>query len=70
MKKSDFKKLRKSLPAKWAETLHQKTGFSVSFIRQVLYGLKPNDIIVKEAIKLAKEYKKENANMANEIKSL
>lgn len=70
MTKSDLKKLRKSLPVKWAELIQKETEFSESFIRKVLYGDRHSDKIINEAIKLAQENIKIKKSLTEKIKSL
>lgn len=63
-------KLRKSLPFGSLTELSNRTKKSRSLISQVLNGQKNNNLIIDEAIKLAKEEKSKREIRSSEISNL
>ena len=70
MTKRELKKLRKKLPKGWADTLAIKFRHSVTYIRAIIYGDKPNEYVVSAAIDMAEEYQKQLEEQKLKIKSL
>lgn len=70
MTKQNLKKLRKSLPAGWKETLAKEFNYHPEHINRVLLGRAPNRIILDKAIEMAVVEKERRIKMDDKIKSL
>jgi hypothetical protein len=56
MNKNELKALRTRLPKGYANILSDSTGFSNSFIYQVLHGMRNSDKVIKASHFLAEQY--------------
>ena len=68
MAKTDLKRLKKRLPAKWAKTINGRIGFSRSYICKVMDGEKENLDIIRAAKQLADEYARERRELGIPVK--
>ena len=67
--KDDLKKLTNILKKADIETIATKTGFSISYVRKVLYGTKYNMIILESASEIALLKKKEQDENVKKFKN-
>lgn len=70
MTKKLLQKLKESLPAGYAQSLANVTGYSPDYCTNVLNGFRNNDIIIAAAVDLAEKTKAERRQLAAKIKSL
>jgi hypothetical protein len=57
MNASEKQKLKSTLPLGWVALLQDETGYSKSYISQVLRGKKASFIIERAAVRLARKHK-------------
>lgn len=55
--KSELRKLRKKLPANYAQQIKDSTGLSLSLIYKVIAGQRYNQAIIEAAYQVANELK-------------
>ena len=70
MKKSTLTKLRKNLPRGARAKIAEKTGLSENFISTVLNGGLENNDVIKAALEVVAEAKKEAAELEESINLL
>jgi hypothetical protein len=67
---TELEKLKSSLPNDHLTILNKRTGFSKTYIYQVLNGERSNIAIIDAAIDLAEETKRHNIKRINKIQNL
>lgn len=70
MTKEDLKKIRENLPTRYLNELVKRTGKSRSSCSDVMKGRFHSDLIIREAIKFAKETQAQKKAMLKDINSL
>lgn len=70
MSPSELKKLKKSLPKNHLDVLSKNSGFSKTYVWQVLAGERNNNDIIDAAILLANQEKEQAKNRKDAISSL
>ncbi len=66
----DLKKLRKILPWGYGEKLSKITGFSSSYCRSIIAGVRYNQEVLEAAINLAAEYKNKHQSIQANVEAL
>lgn len=70
MEKSDLMKLKISLPSGCKTIIAEKSGKSRRLVDYVLSGISENTEILRMAVEMAEEHKKEMAELSRKIKEL
>jgi hypothetical protein len=70
MEKSDLKKLKISLPSGCKDKIAEKSGKSRRLVDYVLSGTNENTEILKIAVEMAEEHKKEMEELSRKIREL
>jgi len=70
MDKEQLKKLRESLPKKYAKTIAAECGVSADYVRKTLSGFRINNDVIDVAIKLATEHKNKLDERSKAIEEL
>jgi hypothetical protein len=66
----DLKKLRENLPYGYSIRLSDITGYSASFCRMVILGLRYNRMVIEAAVELAYTNKKIHQEIQDKIEAL
>lgn len=70
MDKEDLDNIRKNLPQGFLKILAKKTGKTVDSVSKALRGVINSEIIVNEAVKLAKRTKRQKDNLKRDLEEL
>lgn len=67
---AELKRLKSKLPKRWRKELQKRTGLSFPTIDRTFLNKHPNQLVIDEAINLAREYQDELARKRELINSL